>query len=421
MAALTEDALADAEVRSEADAWIVLASATGIGPASFERLIAAFGSARTVLEAARGKGGAVRLVAATIELDDGRPPLSPEAAAGVVHAARAPDPPLEVVRRSGVTVLTLLDSGYPARLRRIGLPPPVLFARGALAALDRPRAIAIVGTRRPTDTGRADAARIAEVISSLGATVVSGLAFGVDAAAHAAAVRIGKPTVAVLGGGHDRLYPASHARLAAQILAGEGAIVSELLPDIHPTKGTFPRRNRIVSGLADATVVVEAGIQSGALTTAAWALEQGRELFVLPGRIGDAAVAGSLRFLREAHGEARIVAGVPELIEDLGLLEPSEQDRRPTAPRRLAPLLASLGPVERQIALAVSGGTAGLDELVAATGLAPATVLGALTSLEVRGMVIDAFGRFRPAGSLLLDASGPGRQRRVRRPPEALP
>ena len=138
--------------------------------------------------------------------------------------------------------------------------------------------MAIVGTRRPTAVGRATSGRIADAIAGLDVTVVSGLALGIDAAAHAATLRAGGTTVAVIGGGHLRLYPASHRGLARAIVAQGGAVISEFPPETAPNRGTFPRRNRIISGLADATVVVEAGARSGALTTAAWALEQGRGL-----------------------------------------------------------------------------------------------------------------------------------------------
>ena len=189
--------------------------------------------------------------------------------------------------------------------------------------------------------------------------------------------------------------PAAHRALARSIAAHGGAVLSEFAPDTQPSRGTFPRRNRIISGLADATVVVEAGARSGALTTAAWALEQGRSLYLVPGRLDDPAVAGCLAFLREAGPEARIVAGVPELLEDLGLLAPGG--------RRLAPgdaLLGTLSSVEEAVAVHVAAGLASVDELVHATGAASATVLGALTSLEVRGLVVDAFGRYRAAGPL---------------------
>ncbi|MEW6223789.1 MAG: DNA-processing protein DprA [Chloroflexota bacterium] len=398
---------------AERDAWVVLAGAHGVGPVSFERLVRAYGSAGAVLRDALERGAAARLVAASRDQDGGPATLTPDVARAIADAARDADRRLAPTRAAGLRVLTLADEAYPARLRRIELPPPVLFLRGDVAALDRPRAVAIVGTRRPTGTGRALADRIAEAVAGLGATVVSGLALGIDAAAHAATIRAGTPTVAVIGGGHARLYPAAHRGLADAIVAGGGAVVSEFAPDVIPTRGTFPRRNRIISGLADATVVVEAGARSGALTTAAWALEQGRGLHVVPGRVGDPAVAGCLAFLREASPEARIVAGVPELLEDLGLLEaPAEggipdggahggpADGRRPGQLALDALMATLGPAERSVARELLAGTGTVDELVASTASSGATVLGVLTSLEVRGLVLEAFGRYRPAGPL---------------------
>jgi DNA processing protein len=389
---------------TEREAWVVLAGATGVGPVSFERLVRAFGSARSVLEAARQRDAVAQLVAATTDGDGGAPALAPQGAAAVCAAARRPEDHLEPVRRAGLTVLTLADDAYPPRLRSIELPPPVLFADGDPGALDRARSIAIVGTRRPTADGRATAGRIADAVASLGATVVSGLALGIDGAAHAAAVRAGMPTVAVIGGGHARLYPAAHRSLAGAIAAGGGAVVSEFPPDTQPSRGTFPRRNRIISGLADATVVVEAGVRSGALTTAAWALEQGRGLYIVPGRLDDPAVAGCLAFLREAGPEARIVAGIPELLEDLALAAAGQAGRGPAATS-----LAALSGVERAIASRLAAGIASVDELMLATGASGATVLGALTSLEVRGLVVETFGRYRAAGPL---AGVGGRARR---------
>ena len=380
---------------SERDAWVVLAGVEGVGPVSFARLVGAFGSAQAVLDAAIHRDALRLLVAATAGPDGGSPTLTAQAAAALRVAAQAPERHLEPVRRSGVTVLTLAEETYPSRLRIIDLPPPVLFLRGDPAALDRPRSIAVVGTRRPTEAGRATAGRIADGVAALGATIVSGLALGIDGAAHAAAVRAGTPTVAVIGGGHERLYPSAHRALARSIAAHGGAVLSEFAPDTQPSRGTFPRRNRIISGLSDATVVVEAGARSGALTTAAWALEQGRSLYLVPGRLDDPAVAGCLAFLREAGPEARIVAGVPELLEDLGLLAPGG--------RRLAPgdaLLGTLTGIEEAVAVHLAAGLATVDELVHATGAASATVLGALTSLEVRGLVVDAFGHYRAAGPL---------------------
>jgi DNA processing protein len=216
-------------------------------------------------------------------------------------------------------------------------------------------------------------------------------------------------TVAVLGGGHGRLYPRAHRQLADVIVDAGGALVSELPPDSGPTRGTFPRRNRLISGLADATVVVEATAESGALITAGWALEQGRPCFVVPGAIGEPTSAGCLALLRDYPDLTRIVAGVPELLEDLGLArrEEAETTRRAgAAPRSSgsrpgrAGVLAELGAGERSVAEALLAGRTTADELVAATKLPVAGVLGILTLLELRGLVSAAYGRYRPAGTL---------------------
>jgi len=375
----------------ERDAWVVLAGAQGVGPVTFARLLGTYGSAAAVLRDACAPGAIGRLVDASAA-PDAPPVLSAASAVTVVAAASDPDRALDAVRRAGVRVVTLPEPVYPARLRRIELPPPVLFVTGQLDALDPPRAVAIVGTRRPTVVGRATSGRIAEAVGVRGATIVSGLAYGIDAAAHGAAVRRGVPTIAVIGGGHQHLHPAGHRALAAAITAGGGAIVSEFAPDVTPSRGTFPRRNRIISGMSDATIVVEAGARSGALTTAAWALEQGRSLFLVPGRLDDPAVAGSLAFLREAGPEAKIVAGIAELVEDLGLDVP-ESLATPGG-------LPGLGEAEASVAAALEGGAGSPDELVLETGLSGATVLAALTTLELRGMVVEVMGRYQPSGRL---------------------
>jgi DNA processing protein len=277
------------------------------------------------------------------------------------------------------------------------MPPHVLYIRGSLGSLSRPRAVAVVGTRRASGPGRTTAGRIATALVAAEATVVSGLAYGIDGVAHEATIRAGGTTVAVIGGGHATLGPVAHQRLAEAILAAGGAVVSELAPDTQPSKGTFPRRNRIISGLADATVVVEAPASSGALITASWAVEQGRGCFLVPGPIDSHASAGCLAFLREFPLATHIVAGVPQLIADLGFTDPA-----PSRDRRLAlAALQDLGTTETAVASGLVDGLATIDELVARTDLPIATVLAALTMLERRGLAVGAYGRYRPHGSLL--------------------
>ena len=241
---------------------------------------------------------------------------------------------------------------------------------------------------------------------------MSGLAVGIDGAAHEATVRAGGVTVAVIGGGHAGLGPRAHDRLAAAIEHGGGAIVSELGPDVEPSRGTFPRRNRIISGLSDATVVVEAPARSGALITASWALEQGRGCFLVPGPVDAPATAGCLAFLREWPSAARIVAGVPQLIADLGYSEAVVAGRD-----RLAGATAqALGAAEAAVATALLAGHPTVDEIVAVTDLPVAAVLATLTLLERRGLAGGVHGRYRPTGTLLGEAPQIREGRRVRRP-----
>lgn len=384
-------------IPTEREAWAVLLSVAGLGPAGFGALLAAYGSGLTILAAAGLRGAAGRFARIAAEAD-GKTPFGISVGEGIVAAAADLPERLAVLRRSGVEIVTLDDPVYPARLRAIELPPPVLLVRGSATALAARHAAAIVGTRRPTETGRLIAARIAASIARMGGTVVSGLAVGIDGAAHAAVAAERGRTIGVLGSGHDRLYPRAHARLASDILAAGGAIVSEQFPDEPPSRGTFPKRNRVISGLADATIVVEAGEKSGALITARWALEQGRDLFVVPGSLDEPRSAGCLAWLHDYPGEARIIARIPELIAELGLLDeaPGENGTRPSVTAELV----ELGPTARDVGAALVAGRGSLDELVAATGHEPATILGAITLLELRGLATTTYGRYRAAGRL---------------------
>jgi DNA processing protein len=382
----------------ERDAWAVLAAVRGLGPIGFAALLSHFGTARSVIASALEPGGVERLHA-TPPTDLGRreEPISRAIAEAIAITVEDSDLIVRRLRAVGVRVVTVEEPDYPVRLASVAMPPHVLYVRGSLASLSRPRAVAVVGTRRATGPGRTTAGRIATALVAADATVVSGLAYGIDGAAHEATVRAGGTTVAVIGGGHATIGPVAHLRLADAILAAGGAVVSELAPDTEPSKGTFPRRNRIISGLADATVVVEAPASSGALITASWALEQGRGCFLVPGSIDSHAAAGSLAFLREWPQAAHIVAGVPQLIADLGYTEPAlNRDAR----LALA-AIQDLGRTETAVAAGLTSGLATIDELVARTDLPVATVLAALTILERRGLAIGAYGRYRPNGSLL--------------------
>jgi DNA processing protein len=386
----------------ERDAWAVLTGARGLGPVGFGTLLRHYASAVDVLREAASPGGAARLAAAWRDdaavqhgwADEG---AAQTVADGIVKAAREAGETVARIHELGLKIVTLEDAAYPARLAAIEMPPPVLFVLGDPAAMSARSAVAIVGTRRPTDAGRAIAARLATNLTVVGASVISGLAVGIDGAAHAAVVHARGTTVAVIGSGHAILHPLAHSRLAASIVAAGGAVVSELGPDVAPSKGTFPRRNRIISGLADATVVVEAPARSGALITASWALEQGRDCFLVPGAIDARASAGCLQFLREFPITTRIVAGIPQLIDDLGL---ADHLAAPGVTTDAAAILADVGEAAGRLGRELLAGRSTVDELVAATGWPVASVLAGLTLLERRGLAIGVYGRFRPAGGL---------------------
>ena len=391
---------AGTDADAERDAWAVLASVDGLGPVGLGALLRRYGSGVAILREAATPGGPARIALARDgALDDGERwrELPMDVAMGIARAGQNAERTLERIRSLGLRVVTVDAPTYPTRLAAIEMPPHVLYVLGDPAALDAPRAVAIVGTRRATDHGRAIASRLAAELVSVGASVVSGLAVGIDGAAHAAAVHAGGTTIAVIGSGHAVLHPRAHSRLAASIVAGGGAVVSELAPDVEPSVGTFPRRNRIISGLAEATVVVEAPARSGALITASWALEQGRGCFLVPGPIGAAASAGCLGFLREYPEAARIVAGIPQLIDDLGL---ADHLAEPGVWSGAAATLVGVGQAAGRIGRELVLGRATVDELVATTGWPVASVLAALTLLERRGLALGVHGRFRPAGAL---------------------
>jgi DNA processing protein len=388
------------------EALAVLLSVNGLGPLTLGRLVDRLGSPAAILEAAAGTGGPAALVDGS-RAADGEWRAMPLAVADAIAAAAADRVRLlEQVTRSGLRVVAMGDAGYPARLSLIDIPPPALFVRGSLASLTVARVVAVVGTRRPSPAGRRISSRIAAALSRAGATVVSGLAIGIDGAAHAACVSEGVPTVAFIGGGHARLFPRAHDRLADAIVDGGGAVVSEYAPMVEPSKGTFPQRNRLISGSSDAVVVVEAGARSGALVTASWALEQGRECFIVPGSIDSPTSAGCNGFLRDWRDLARIVSGIPQLLDDLGLSGAAGLPGQAPVVKSTVRLpsaravLSGRDPAQLAVAEALVHGAVTVDELVAVTRLSVGAVLGALTRLEASGLARPIHGRYEPVGPL---------------------
>jgi DNA processing protein len=264
-------------------------------------------------------------------------------------------------------------AGYPGLLAQIPDPPPRLWVRGdePLDVLERP-AVAIVGARACSGYGRSVARLLATEAAAAGAVVVSGMARGIDGEAHRGALAAGGTTVAVLGCGIDRDYPAAHAELARAILAGGGLVLSEYEPGVEPAPWRFPARNRIIAGLARATVVVEARERSGALITADFALEDGREVLAVPGEITSTLSAGTNGLLRLGATPATRPADV---LEAIGLEPAGAAPRVPDDPAAVAVLAA----------IAAGAGTP--DQLSRATGLAAGELAAALALLELAGAV----------------------------------
>ncbi len=381
---------------AERQAWITLASVRFVGEETFGQLLATFGSAAASLAAALD--GRLDAWISERRAHDGRAPMPRPVRDDVVAAAADPGTVLDPIGELGLWSLTPLDSDYPARLRDLDPPPSVIHGLGDPQALHGPRAVAVVGTRRPTPAGRALAARICARLVECRVTVVSGMAIGIDGVAHASTVERDGTTVAVIGAGHHAPGPRAHARLAAEIVGSGGAMISEHHPTTRATKGTFPRRNRIIAALADAVVVVEAPIHSGARITAGRAFELGRPVFVAPGRVGDWSTAGSLALLRETP--ASPLVGLDELVEDLGYLGPADGGPSARLGHSREPALSLLGPAEREVARRLDDGPAGLDELVFSTGLSPGVVSSAVTLLLMRGWIQQVGAAYMPAGPL---------------------
>lgn len=354
---------------SERECWVALSLVPGIGPAGFAHLIRRHGSAAAAWEA--GPHGLESI---------GR--LGPGAKEGLVELRR--DGLRAVVRRlakrtaeAGGRIVTGLDEDYPNALRTLDPRPATLFVAGDGAALAE-RAVAIVGTRRASGYGLSTATDLGDELARAGMVVVSGLALGIDGAAHRAAVNAGGRTVAVLPSPLNRVYPPRHRGLARDIVRSGGALVSEVAIGAPVGKPDFARRNRIIAGLSEAVVVVEAPDRSGALLTASAAIGTGRELYAVPGQIDAQAARGCNRLI--ADHDAVMVTSVGALLRQIGLA----RGARPPAVR-------ALSEVEGQVLRRLLDRSGSIEELVDRTHQAPASVASALTLLEARGLV-NTFG-----------------------------
>ena len=346
--------------------WLRLIRSENVGPRTFRALVNQFGGAQAALAAVPGlarRGGA-------------------SGSARICSRADA-EREIKAASAAGVRFVALGEPGYPWRLQMIDDPPPLVAVRGHLAVLERPM-IAVVGARNASAAGIKLAGRLARELGEAGLAVVSGLARGIDAAAHRASLATG--TVAVLAGGHSRIYPPEHVELAGAILA-QGAALSEMPLDWEPRAHDFPRRNRLISGLAVGVVVIEAARRSGSLITTRLALEQGREVFAVPGSPLDPRAEGSNGLLKQG---ATLVTEAEDVLAVLRpiLGQPLERQLQEAQPEPIAPSLpaAEPGTEERSRIVELLGPTpVSIDDLVRLAGRSPAVVRIVLLELEVAG------------------------------------
>ncbi|HEX6513345.1 MAG TPA: DNA-processing protein DprA [Chloroflexota bacterium] len=351
--------------------WIAFSTVDGIGPAKTRRLFERFGSLETAW-------------AQSVETLS-RAGIDGPTARAFVQARQRLDPGAELAKldRAGVAAISWDDDvRYPRLLRHIANPPVVLFAKGDLLPRDE-LAVAIVGTRQPSLYGRQVAEKLAGELAAKGVTIVSGLARGIDAEVHRAALAASGRTVAVLGSGLDVMYPREHAGLAREI-ARSGAVLSDYPLGSQPDAVHFPARNRIVSGLSLGTIVIEAGDTSGALITARFAGEQGRDVFAVPGSVFSKQSLGAHRLIQDG---AKLVATVQDVLDELNLGMVAHQLEMPVTAE-------PEDPVEAALLAMLSSDPRHIDDVARTANMAVAQVSSALTMMELKGMVrqIGALG-----------------------------
>jgi len=347
--------------------WALLTEVKGIGPARLKRLIEMFGDARSAWYA-----DTRALVDAGLER---------RARSALIEQRKRLDP-AELgnrIRAAGVEVVRVIDPEYPARLKDLPDAPAVLFVKGQLPRDDEP-VIAVVGTRRATAYGRQAADKIAGELARAGVTIVSGLARGIDAVAHTAALAVGGRTVAVMGSGVDRIYPAEHKGLAQRVV-GSGALVSEFPLGEPPDAPNFPRRNRIVAGLACGTLVIEADKESGALITVDFALEQGRDVYAVPGSIFSPVSRGTNTLIKDG---AKPVTSADDILEDLALTG-----------AELVPAPPEADTDEEAVVLALlSNDPMHIDDIGRMARLPMSILGGTLAMMELKGMARQLGGQY---------------------------
>lgn len=361
--------MGNAQFSSELADNVRLSLVSGVGPLLRKALLEHFTTPGAVLAASRDE----------LQCVDG---IGPKIAERIVAAKDEIDVELElrIAADHGIDVLTEADAEYPRPLKQIHDPPGVLFRLGKAMPQDE-LAVAIVGTRHATRYGLAQAEQLASSLARTGFTIVSGLARGIDAAAHRGALAAGGRTIAVLGSGLLEIYPSEHEKLAREV-AANGHILSESAPRMAPLSGAFPQRNRIISGLCLGTIVVEAPDRSGALITARHAYEQGREVFAVPGPIDSRTSRGCHALIRDG---AKLVASVDDVLAEFGPL--AENIQRDDGMLITRPAELMLNDLEQQVLNAIDGSPTSIDAVAAACGLAVHRVLSTISVLEMRRLI----------------------------------
>jgi DNA processing protein len=350
------------------DAALRLAMVPGVGPRLRRALLDRFGTPEGVLAAAPADIRTVPGIGTKLSRAISQ--------AGAIDVAGE----IELCRQQGIELLFEGRPAFPRLLTEIPDPPAVLFMRGDLRPQDA-LSIAIVGSRHATHYGLAQAERLAGSLSRAGLTIISGLARGIDGAAHRGALAAGGRTIAVLGSGLLNVYPPEHADLAVEV-ARNGALLSESPPRAQPLAGVFPQRNRLISALSLGVIVVEAAERSGALITARHAMEQGRDVFAVPGRVDSRMSRGPHRLIRDG---AKLVETADDVLEELGPLVAATTRDNGQAIHHPAELL--LNEPEQQVLAAVKSDPTTIDQVITASGLPAPQVLSTLSVLEMRHLI----------------------------------
>jgi len=353
------------------EAWIRLLHLPGIGAVQQNRLLDRFGGPEAIFSEAPKSDLNDRIKAA---IRNSEPRLHQRI-----------EESLKWLERPEAALVTRDSKNYPERLRLLNDAPPLLFTIGDNALLNSPQ-IAIVGSRNPSRIGAETAAEFARYFATLGLTVTSGLALGIDTASHEGALNGGGPTIAVLGTGPDRVYPASNRNLAHQIVEKGGLLITEFAPATQPIAGNFPKRNRIISGLSLGILVVEAALKSGSLITARLATEQGREVFAIPGSIHNPLARGCHRLIKEG---AKLVETATDVLEELAPqlrreLLATDIEESPTEPHDET---TRLDDDYRALLQLIGDGPTPIDQLIGISGLTANAVSSMLLQLELQGHV----------------------------------